>query len=293
MLGGIDYRTLAAAVRRALQPVIGTIGTNGSVLTADSTQSAGARWSLPGEASGVGRNIGARTNAVTPNTKFDMSADQLVVKDTNGGALVLNTVGVTVNMGVVGANGIDAGAQASSTWYYGYVIAKPDGTIAGLASTSATAPTMPSGYTYKALVTAVRSNGATQFTSYYQQGNKVRYGAKQSFLAGGTATVETGVSIATVVPPIANSYSVLMQCIAAKSAAAAANNTAAVRIEGGVDYVTLVAETPGASTAYNSAAFEIPNLSNAVSYINAGAGAPDSATTSLWAIGFKLPVGGE
>lgn len=44
MLGGLDLRTIAVAVKRALQSVVGTIGTNGSALVADSSQSNGARW---------------------------------------------------------------------------------------------------------------------------------------------------------------------------------------------------------------------------------------------------------
>lgn len=44
MLGGLEFRTIAVAVKRALQSVVGTIGTNGSALVADSSQPNGARW---------------------------------------------------------------------------------------------------------------------------------------------------------------------------------------------------------------------------------------------------------
>ncbi|WP_069437886.1 DUF2793 domain-containing protein [Methyloceanibacter methanicus] len=48
-----------------------------------------------------------------------------------------------------GNGALDTGSEANSTFYFVFVIAKPDGTTDILASTSPTAPAMPSGYTYK------------------------------------------------------------------------------------------------------------------------------------------------
>lgn len=48
-----------------------------------------------------------------------------------------------------GNGALDTGAEANATFYFVFVIAKPDGTTDILASTSPTAPAMPSGYTYK------------------------------------------------------------------------------------------------------------------------------------------------
>jgi hypothetical protein len=188
----------------------GTIYCNGSAFTmVNRGRYAGAIAS--------GRNIAAKNNAATPNTKLDLSADELQLKDANGNVKVVTSVAVTIDFGTTGANGIDTGSQSASTWYYGWVVAKEDGTVAGLGSASSSAPTMPSGYTYKALVSAARSNGSTQFVKYRQFGNRVKYENVQQVVTGGTATTETTVSVTGNIPPIAPAW----RCSRARSSGAA------------------------------------------------------------------------
>jgi hypothetical protein len=57
------------------------------------------------------------------------------------------------------------------------VIRKPDGTTAGLISASTTSPTLPSGYTYKARVGWIRTDGTGNKypLSFIQFGRRVRY----------------------------------------------------------------------------------------------------------------------
>ena len=62
---------------------------------------------------------------------------------------------LTISTATSGANGLDTGSIANSTWYSVWVIYNGT-TTAGLLSTSATTPTLPSGYTYKARVGWVR-----------------------------------------------------------------------------------------------------------------------------------------
>lgn len=134
-----------------------------------------------------------------------VAADEIVLKDTNGNAYLASSVSLTLDISTSGANGLDTGAEGSSTWYYGWVIYNPTtGTVAGLLSTSATAPTMPSGYTFKALVTAVRNDGSSNFIRYTQKGRRV-YQLEQAVFtdtAGNSATL-TVQSISAYVPPIA------------------------------------------------------------------------------------------
>jgi len=75
------------------------------------------------------------------------------------------TVGSTLTADITagGANGLDTGSEANSTWYYLWVISKADGTAAALLSTSSSSPTMPSGYLYKRLLGAVRNDGSGDF----------------------------------------------------------------------------------------------------------------------------------
>ena len=153
--------------------------------------------------SASGRNIAARTNATTPNSKVDITADELIVRDSNGNSMMLSAVSQTIDITVAGAGGLDTGMEASGTWYYGHIIAKADGTVSALLSVSATAPTMPSGYTFKALVTAVRNDGSSNFVKYRQFGFDVTYEAAQTVSSALNATTEASFSTAAQVPPIA------------------------------------------------------------------------------------------
>lgn len=77
------------------------------------------------------------------------------------------------NAGVVGANGLDAGAVALNTWYYVYVIRGAFG-VASLISTSA-APVMPPGYTYKRRVGWARCGADTLFEGNYMRSDRVMW----------------------------------------------------------------------------------------------------------------------
>lgn len=62
------------------------------------------------------------------------------------------------------AGGLDTGSIAANTWYYIFLIKRPDtGVVDILFSTSPTAPTMPTDYTLKRLFQAVKTNGSNQF----------------------------------------------------------------------------------------------------------------------------------
>ena len=80
---------------------------------------------------------------------------------------------LTISTSTSGANGLDTGSIASNTWYYVYVIYNGT-TVSGLISTSSTSPTLPSGYTFKARVGAVRY-GASNLVPTIQYGNKTQY----------------------------------------------------------------------------------------------------------------------
>lgn len=76
-----------------------------------------------------------------------------------------------------GNGGLDTGTVTTSTWYYPYVIGKPDGTVDALISASASSPTMPSGYTWKRRVGALLTNVSSQWVSYVQQGDEFLWAA--------------------------------------------------------------------------------------------------------------------
>lgn len=115
------------------------------------------------------------TNGATPASQVIVTADYAVLVDASGGFKSFSTVSVTASSASTGANALDAGAVANSTWYAIWLIGKSDGTIAALLSTSATAPTMPSGYTFKSRFGWVRTGSTGNFVRFIQYGRSARY----------------------------------------------------------------------------------------------------------------------
>lgn len=130
----------------------------------------------------------------------DIDANAVLLRDTNDYVYKASSVNLTVNITASGANGLDTGLEATSTWYYLWVIYNGT-TVAGLLSTSSTAPTMPSGYTYKGLVGAVYNDSGGNFVSFKQYGKAVLL-ASTNALTNGTATSITAVDISDYVPPL-------------------------------------------------------------------------------------------
>jgi hypothetical protein len=81
------------------------------------------------------------------------------------------------------AGGMDDGAaMANNTWYYVWLIRKDsDGSIDALISTSATSPTMPTGYTKKRRIRGVLlTNGAANIIAFFQKDDRFYYKAVQA-----------------------------------------------------------------------------------------------------------------
>jgi hypothetical protein len=102
-------------------------------------------------------------NAVTPLKKVDVSGSGLIVSDGTG-LWMLDAVSVTADVTVAGLNGLDTGVQAASTTYYVYVIFNGT-TIGSLLSISNSAPTMPTGYTFKKRVGSNTTDASTNFSA--------------------------------------------------------------------------------------------------------------------------------
>lgn len=155
-------------------------------------------------------------NGGTPDSQVAVTADQVMLGTAGGGTARVTSVNVTISTGTNGANGLDSGTIAQATWYSVWVIYNGS-TIAGLLSTSATSPTLPSGYTYYARVGWVRTGGAsTNLVRLFQKGREAYYvvtpGSQTATLplmsSGATGNVSvpswTAVSTSTFVPPTAS-----------------------------------------------------------------------------------------
>jgi len=112
-----------------------------------------------------------KNNVTNPLHQIDVSCGKILIE----GSLI-DSVGVTVDVTVSGVNGVDIGVEVNNTWYYIWLIYNPTtATVAGLFSTSSTNPTLPTGYTKKRLVGAVRNNVSSNFLRFKQINNMVWY----------------------------------------------------------------------------------------------------------------------
>lgn len=114
---------------------------------------------------------------------------------------------IVVDITVAGDNGLDTGAEASSTWYFVWLTKDPvTGTVTGRLSTSASSPTVPAGRV-KRRVGFVRNNVGSNFNDFRQtgRGNYHWYTTNQAAtsirpLNGGTATAWTSIGLSAYCP---------------------------------------------------------------------------------------------
>lgn len=169
------------------------------------------------------------------------TADSLCLKNSANEQVVLNAVSVTPSLAASGANGLDTGASVASTWYSVWVIWNGT-TVAGLLSLSSTSPTMPLGYTHKARVGWVRTDGSANKypLSFIQAGRRVRYkvatgsnvaalpvlgaGNSGGYTAGSTAwAAPTAISVLNFVPATAAAIEIALNTNGTFSSVAAPN----------------------------------------------------------------------
>jgi len=166
-----------------------------------------------------------------------VTAEQVTV----GGAeyvKTLNNVGFTINSLSVGANGLDSGAMAASTWYSVWVIWNgATAAIAGLLSLSGTAPLLPAGFTHKALVGWVFTDATANKYPLSQikkdkrvvwktaSGSNVATPRRMANGAAGNPATPTWVPVSTTayVSPTANSIKVELVNYTANAAGVAPN----------------------------------------------------------------------
>jgi type II secretory pathway pseudopilin PulG len=120
------------------------------------------------------------------------------------GGLLISNVSSSPSLAVSGANGLDTGSEAASTWYAVYVITNDAGTsVAGLYSTNFTSPTLPSGYTKSRRVGSVRNNASSNIVKFYWPtgGNLIFYDDAIQIANNMTQTSWTDVDASAVMPP--------------------------------------------------------------------------------------------
>lgn len=191
---------------------------NGNVDTAQSSQTYDAlintiRSSLLTVGGSSLRNLKLSSTGLSPNVTI--TADLITLDSTvNSPPLLVRQVNLSPSINASGLGGLDAGVSVSNTWYSVWVVS--DGTNhSALFSLSATAPTMPPGYTYHRRVGWMRSDSSPnkhplafrqcgELVEYTMQGNTNYYPTMVSGAVGTiTASSYTPVSVSvdSFVPP--------------------------------------------------------------------------------------------
>lgn len=130
---------------------------------------------IGGSIQGGFKNLQASSTGLSAGVS--VTADEIAVENASNIYQTLRNVNLTIagtSSGV--ANGLDTGALAINTWYSVWVIWNGT-TAAGLLSLSTNAPTLPSGYTHKARVGWVRTDGtANKYPLAFKQiGRNIQY----------------------------------------------------------------------------------------------------------------------
>lgn len=186
--------------------------------TAQLFMDTGSAWIQIGAPSGEGvwairRAIGFN-NVATPLTKYDVACDAVQLRNPITGQIeaFMNPGTRTADLLVAGpaVNGRDQAAvfSANSDVHLYYVT---DGTTLGTTWSIAPptiGPALPGGYTAWGYFGVYRLNASTQLIPTRTMGSWVYPMAGQNVLTSGPATVATAVSVATVVPASALSYTI-------------------------------------------------------------------------------------
>ena len=179
---------------------------NHPALTGDCTTSSGAVVTTCLLFRGMIDGLILSNDGTTPNTKLDISAG--VARDDTNAATISFASAKIIDCTTTGALGLDAGSLANSTWYHVFAIAKADGTMSALASTSVSSPTMPSGYIYKRRIGSFKTDGSAHIIAFSQEGDEflwstsvedVNTNAQSTTAITRTLTVPTGVKVRAII----------------------------------------------------------------------------------------------
>ena len=165
--------------------------------------------SLPSALTGAVSGLMITNDATNPNTKIDVTANLI------GTVVPSGTIGIDcTTSGLAAGNDLDSGSLAANTWYYIWAVYNGT-TMAGLASTSRTAPTMPANYTtaYQRLIGVAKTDANAHFIVFVQQGNHFVYDATSTVSSGTAAQNWTVQNCSAWIPPISTRgfYQVCMQ----------------------------------------------------------------------------------
>lgn len=128
------------------------------------------------------------------STTMSVAAGQ-AADSTNAVAITLaSAISKTTSAWAVGSTngGLDTGTIANSTWYYFYLIRRPDtGVVDVIFSLSASSPTLPTNYTQYRYIGGAKTNGSAQWTLFVQDGDDFYWDTPVVDFTGAGSTTAT------------------------------------------------------------------------------------------------------
>ncbi len=126
----------------------------------------------------AGFTLSNSTSGETPDADHDIDIAAGECRDSTHTANIVLASSMTKQLDASWASGnfaggLDGGAVQADTWYHVFVIKNPtSAAVDVLFSTSATAPTLPNGYTKFRRLGAVKTDSAANIAGFYQQGDE-------------------------------------------------------------------------------------------------------------------------
>jgi hypothetical protein len=241
-------------------------------------------------------------NSSTPNTQFDLNADAIVLRNSKNQTVTIWEPGaaITNNISTAGpiANGRDqAGAFSNSSWVHFYWIWNGT-TLATISSATAppTGPTLPSGYTHWAYAGANRVDDSGNMRKIRIRGSSVFYEAVENALIGGSATIETALSLASFIPPNAMTAYLNIRVAMETNAGGSAETSPEIRYISNRSFFGLSVRSNAADGDRNASWLEIPNVSQQIFYLFTNEIDPLNISTrslGVQVLGYTVPNGGE
>lgn len=150
-------------------------------------------------------NLKVYPNITNFNSQLDISFTGLRVEDKYLTS-VTATIDITVNL--------DTGTEAINTWYYVWCFVAEDNSYLFKFSASATAPTVPNGYTRKRLISYVYNKADGHFRGFHQHDKFVTYNigvVTANYLTlveavTSTAEIEYSTTLVTCIPEGVNEF---------------------------------------------------------------------------------------
>ncbi|HGH8122357.1 TPA: phage tail protein [Enterobacter kobei] len=185
-----------------------------------------------GLGSGLTGVVGAARNALmsvtAPSATATFTADELIVETGTGTQYRLNAFSQTINLGTVGAGGMDTGTAPASGYLAIYALFNPTTgarCLIGVNATAAKVPEiyggayMPAGYTASALISVVATNASSLILPFSQIARTITIGSLSVFNTTTASASLVTVNIASAVPKNAKSVKVTGNTSASGSSA--------------------------------------------------------------------------